>query len=811
MPADRVAYGMRHTLLRDVTYALRHARRHPVTALATVATIALAVGAGTSLVAVLNATLVRPLPYPAGDRLVGLYTQPPGTSARADRNPLHSLDLVRFRKDLRLADAVEGAWRAERALGGWGEPTSVPAARVSPGFLTLLGGRPIAGRLWTLDEDRAGARVVVLGHAIWQRVFGGRDDLVGQTITLDREPHLVIGILNAGFRPSFVASELWTPLGIHEGNLVLPRNTFIQTIARLSPGASPAALHGEIGALMTQLAAESPDTHTGWGAGVVSLRELEFGDNGRAFVMLGVAVVVLMLVAGVNLANLRLARLIAERPQVALRTALGATRWDLVRRQLAEAIVLGAIGGVVSVAMAAVVSPLLVAMDPAAARSIGEVPIDWRVMASALALAVLVSAASGVLPAMREAPAITGALGTIGGRATGSRSDARLRRLLVSSQAGLAIVLLVIGALFTSALVRTARRDPGFDPAGVVAGQLRLPASAYSTIEARARLLDAVLERVRSLPGVVDAGTTQNPFVPGSFTVTGIAIEGRPTPDGTDHIVQFRRVSGGYFSTMRIAVVAGRAFDATDRTDGPKVAMISEALASRFWPGEPAVGKRIIRVGVALEVIGVAADVRDQGPAVAPAPVLYLPHSQSNTPVTPATLVARVDGPTAPAIAAIRRAILDVDPQQPLERVTTIDAFMAATMGPDRFRAALLTLFAGLGLVLTAVGIYGVTACVVEERTREVGIRMVLGARASGVWRLVVGQALRAVAIGGVAGGGVAAALAMFLRYVTPDLAWRDAWTALPAAGVLGVAAVIAAGLPARRAARTDPSMAMKQ
>ncbi|HET9368852.1 MAG TPA: ADOP family duplicated permease [Vicinamibacterales bacterium] len=795
----------------DATQVVRRLRRRWTGALAVLVTVALVVGAGTSLLAVVSATLVRPLPYPDGDRLFVIQTQPPGTSSRADRGPLHAIDIARFRRELTTVEAVEGAWARDRALGGAGEPVSVEAAQVTPGFLTLLGARIAAGRFWTDAEDDADARVAVISHGLWQRQFGGDPGVVGRTIRLDREAYQVIGVLAAGFRPSFIVSELWTPLHLADGaNTPNPRNTYIPTIARAQPGISEAVLRDEVQAAMRRIVADLPATHNGWSADVLSLREQEYGDHGRAFAMLGAAIGVLALIAIANLANLRLARAIAERNEIGMRLALGASWLHLVRLQLVEDVLLGAIGAGLGVALAFISVPLLMGLDPNASRTLGQISIDWAVVGAAAALALAVSVTSGLVPVMREArrQSLTGSSGR---RAVGSRRDTRFRRLLVAAEAGLALVLLVVGALMLATVSRLSERGLGFDAANVLAAQMRLPESAYPNTRARARVVADVLEAVRALPGVVAASTTQNPFRRGIFFVTQVEIEGRRTPDGAGHFVQFRRASDGYFETMRIPVLDGRAISARDTVDSPQVAIVSQSMAERFWPGERAVGRRITRAGSTLEVVGVVGDVRDVGAAQPPGPTVYVAYAQNNAAIAVATMVVRTAGPPADAVAAIRAKVLEIDPDLPLEGVGEVAEFMTITLGPDRFRGTLLGVIAGLGLLLAAVGIYGVTACAVEERTREIGVRLALGANARGVWWLVVAQAVRTVAFGAAAGAAASAAVVFALRTAVPNLDWADAWSVAPAAAVLAVAACVAAGIPAAFALRADPTVVLRQ
>lgn len=794
--------------------AIRHLLRRKVSAAAMILTVALVTGAGTSVAAFINATLVRPLPYPDADRLVGVHTMPPDGTGPQDWNALHALDILRFRERLHRADAVEGAWREDKIVttGAGGEPASVPAARVSPGFLALLGGQPIIGRLWTVDEDLARARVTVLSYGLWQRMFGGDPAVVGRAISIDREQYQVIGILQKDFQPSYVKSELWTPLVLRLEALPSPRSTFIAGIARVAPGATARQLDEEVNRVMQDLVAESPSSHDrGTTAGIDSLRRREVGDQRTAAAILAAAVAALALIALANLANVRLARAISERGDVALRLALGASQWDLVRAQVAEGALVAAVGGALGVAIAYVAMPLLRDIDPRTSAAIGDVPIDWRVVLGSLVIAGVVAIVSGLIPVWRESRRdLVAGIGSSGRRTIGSRQETRMRRGLVAAEAALALVLLVSSAVFAAAIARAAHRPVGFDPSNMIAGQLRMPVSAYPDTETRGAFGRAVLDKVRAIPGVVDAATTLNPFSPNGGYVTGVEIEGHPSPTGASLTVSFRRVSDGYFSTMRIPVVRGRAIGPEDRFDSMPVAVVSESFAAKYWPGEDPIGRRVIRSQTAFTVVGIVGDVEDEGAGQSSASLFYMPFSQNSAALTGATLVVRTAGRPDDFAAAVRAAVLAVDPNQPLEKITTFESFFTASLGPDRFRGTLLGVLALLGLLLTAVGIYGVTSCMVEERSREMGVRLVMGASPRRLWWMVVGGSVLTVAVGCVTGALSATLVVTALGRVLPALttgaapALGDLWAAWPASICLAIAALAAAGIPARRAAKAD-------
>ncbi|MEO8680541.1 MAG: ADOP family duplicated permease [Vicinamibacterales bacterium] len=796
----------------DVTYALRRLRSRPTFALMSVVTMALVIGAGSAVLAVVNATLVRPLPFPEAERLVSLYSMPPGETDIAMRNPLHPLDFVRFRSHLRQADAVEAFWARDRALSGEGDPESVPAARVSAGALPLLGGVPLMGRTFTEAEDRAAERLVVLSWGLWQRKFGGRASVIGETIQIDREPFQIIGVLGQSFEPAYIQSELWTPLGIHDGNLPLPGDTYLQTVARLRPGASVQQLDAEVQSLMVEVVKEGPPQTRGWTAHAITFREFQYGTRTPALLILLAASLVLALIACANLANLTLAEVMGRRGELALRAALGAGRGGGERLQVIESLFLAAAGTAAGLLLARITLPTLLALDPGVAKTLPSVGIDWRVQGSAAVLATLVSLAAGLWPLWRG---IRGDLAqgvADGGRRTaGARHDRRVGRVLVGAEVALTVVLMVSSALLLSAFQRVSTLNPGFDPRNVLGGQIRLAPNPAATEATRAAFVQQVVERVRALPGVVDAGVTLNSFIPGFFMITTVQIEGRPAPGAAaGYFVQLRRISPGYFKTMRIRQRLGRTFTEQDGTDAPKVAVVSQAFADQFWPGEDPLGRRVHRGTLWFTVIGVVDDVRDVSLSQAEQPTFYLAYAQSNNQTAPISLVVRTAGSPLGVAQAVRAAVFAVDPGQPIDHVLTLEDFLAASAGPERFRGMLLVIFALLALVLSAVGIYGVTARSAGQRTREMGVRLALGAEPSQVWRLIVGEGLRSVIAGMVVGGVAAAGAAALVTRWLPGTQFESPQLMAAAGVLLAIVALAATALPARRVLRADPLAALR-
>lgn len=799
------------SVLRDVRHAVRGLAARPTFAVVVVATLALVIGATTSVVAVVNATIVRPLPIPDGDRVVQLFLMPPGETDWGSRNPQSWGTFLRFRQRATTTELLDGMWARERAVGGDAEPEVVFAAGVSPGLFALFGGVPALGRTFTEAEDQADARVVVLGDAVWRRRFNADPAMVGRSVLIDREPYEVIGVMPASFKTGFVRSELWTPLSATEAK-VLNGSTFIQTFARRRPGVSVDAVQAELRALMPAVVAEAPAVLTGWAPMTVDLRDAQFRLYRASVLALAAGVAALLLLATANLANLMFAQVLSRRAQFALRAALGG-RGAVIRLQVTETLLLALTGGLAGLATGYAALPLLMGLDPALASTFGDVTIDWRVQIVVLSAALVVSLASGVFPVWNSLRADLAQTLTASSRRTvGSRRDRRIRSVLVAAECALSVLLLVGAALLMSGFDRASRIDPGFDARSVLVGQLRLSERAYPTEAARWDLVSRALDRIRAVPGVESAGITLNRFVPGFYMTSRVAIENRPAPDGQPYVTHFRRTTPGYFSAMRIPVVSGRDFSTSDTLDQVPVAIVSRQFADKFWPGEDPVGRRLQRGSNPrwLTVVGVAGDVRDVSLPDPPAPTVYVPFSQNNVTTAPIALVVRTRGEPLALATEIRRAVLSVDPQQPIDSITTLEQFLADSLGPQRFRSALLLILSGIGLALAALGIYGVTSRDVVERTPELGIRLALGAMPSQLGRLVVWQSLRVVLAGLAVGGALAVTFAAAMLKLLPNLDASDAWAAVPAVLVLALVALAAAVIPSRRAVALAPAAALR-
>lgn len=800
------------SILGHLTVAVRMLSRRPGLTIGRILTISIVVTAIGSVFAVASALFIRPLPFPEADRLVRAYLQPSGTAGFTDNSTPHmSLTFTRLRDRVRSFERFEGSWVGERALAGDGEPESVLGARTSAGFFAALGGVPIEGRIFTEQEVTDDVRVVVLGHGLWLRRFGG-EAATGRTLLIDNEPHTIIGVLAAGFEPAFSRSEFWTPMNLRASERQV--STFVEVVGVLRTGVSTAAAQAEIDTLFPDVVAEWPDVLEGFRGGVIGFREAQYGEQRPGMLLLIAAIVGLSLLAIANLANLTLADVMFRRGDFALRVALGASRMEIATPELLQAFLIALAGATVGLAGASLLVPSLIGLDLSNVLSGGRVSIDWRVALGTVAATVAIMALAAAGPIVRfTGPELATDLAGNGSRAIGNRTSARVRTALVIVQTAMALVLLSSGALIVTTLLRASRIDPGFDHRNVVTAQIRLSANAYPSEADRARFVEQVLERVRATPGVASAGTTLNRFAVNASFLTMVQIEDAPTPDGQLQPFQFRRITPGYFEAMRIRIVRGRSFTSQDRAGSLPVAMISRSLAKRAWPEGDPVGRRIRRGTSAapwLVIVGVADDVRDVALDRAPVDTIYTPFLQGSSPAIPIGLVVRAHGDPLGIVQDVKRAVWQVDPTQPLSNVVTLDRFLSNTLGAQRFRATLVAICGVIGLLLATIGIYAVTARSVIERRREAGVRLALGGDPRSVRWAIAASSLRATVSGVVIGVILSALASLGLRALLPEFQGATPEISLLTGAVIVTVGGLAAVAATRAAGSVDPIVALR-
>jgi predicted permease len=778
-------------------------------AFARLITVAIVVASVAAVTALASATLWRPLPYPDADRLVQIYRVPEDRPGIANATPLFPVEFVHLDARGPSIETIAGIWVSDRAIGGLGEPDSVTGGRVSAAFFSMLGASFMSGRPFTDSEIQQDAALVVVSHRLWTRMFGSDPDLVGKAIQIDRRAHTVIGITAPAFEPIFTRSEFWTPLRF--GDVTTLRASVAQTIGRLRDGASEASATQDLAPVTAAAFQHIPDLIRGSSMAATGLREFRFGPQRSAIVMLALIVSFLILLAMANLANLSLADLTSRAQDFSLRSALGGSASAIVLAELAPGLVLAGAGTAAGLWLAATAVPWVLALNPSLGAAGVAVSIDWRVALMSGAAAILVMLMAVMVPSWRMARRHR--LGTVDAARVAGGRGGRVRALLVGAQTAIALVLLSASMLLLTTLRRNASIDPGFDASNVVTGQLRLSENAFPDHVARVQFVRTVLERLRQTPGVVAAGTTLNLFTVGGTFTTNLSVEDAPRPDGSAYTTPFRRVSPGYFETMRIRLLRGRTFE--DGDDDPKtpVAIVNESFAQRYWPDGEALGRRVKR-GLATspwaEIVGVVADTRDAGLTQDTGPVLYTCYYQNTASATPAGLVVRTAGDPAGAIRHIKDVIWSVDPAQPLSGVVVLNDFLASSLGPQQFRSWLVGLCTICGIVLAVIGIYGVTSRSVAERTREVGIRIALGGHPARVWWRLAILSLRAVAVGAAGGIALSVAVDAGMVQLLPELIGTHWAFRLGAALAITAAGAAAAIVAARHAARIEPVIALR-
>jgi putative ABC transport system permease protein len=798
-------------LRADLLHAWRSLMRRRAYFLTCAATFALVLGANAAIFAAVSATLIRPLPFTAGDRIVKLYMLPPGMSEAHQRNPLQQMDLVRFRERTRTMKRIEGFLRAERVVTGAGEPALVRAAAVTPGLLEMMGITTVSGRVFRPEEASPGGTVAMVTER-YQR-SRGTEGAVGSTLTIDGTSYTIVGVTPEGFPPPFLEADVFIPLVADPTPTGRNPLRSVVAIAELADGATVAQASEEADRIVRDTARELPRTHGGWTGGAQPMREWLYGAMHAPILVLFGAAGLVLLIACANIASLTSAQAASRAGDLALRIALGASRADVLRLQILELVIVALGGAIPGLLLADYALPVLLAIDPAAARTLGPVSIDWRVQAFTLALAMTAAILAGVIPAIHGFRGSSAS--RLGGarRGAGSPAARRLRRVLVATEVALCIALLMAGVVLMDSLRQTSRLNPGYNPAAVLTAQIRLSPTAHAAPEARAQVVGRILENIRGIPGVLAASTTMNDFIPGNAYQTNFHIEGRPRPDGQPHSTQFRRVSPEYFDVMQIRQLRGRSFTSSDGAGTPDVAVISRLLAEGLFPGEDPVGRVIRRTGAEAPrttIIGVVDDVSDVSLTQPPEPTLYLAWAQNNTVAVPVTFVIRAGGDPANIVRSLRTAVLSVDPAMPLRRVQTLETFLEDSVAPHRFRTTVLGIISILGLALAALGIYGVSYRSVVDRTPEIAVRLALGSAPSKVMRLLVSDSMRDVAVGTAMGVVLGGLLCGVLQRMLTNAAGADVGSVALATSVLAGAALLATLIPARRVWRVEPADALR-
>jgi putative ABC transport system permease protein len=804
------------TVGQDLRYSLRTLRKSPGFAAAAVGILALGIGANTALFSVVDAVLLRPLPFPEPGRIMRLEEAPPppAGSLRA-ASPADYFD---WRAQSHSFAALAAYRGGSLTLTGGQEPEALTAATVMGDFFSVLAIQPVLGRTFAPGEEEPGHDdVVILSQALWQSRFGSDPQILGRTLVLDGRRYTVVGVMPAlrvaDWYPALV--QVWTPLAWNAKERAVRSERLQYVIARLKPGVDRLQAQAEMDTLAGRLAQQYPEADKGWTAVVQPLHDYLTERVRPALLLLLGAVVFVLLIACANVANLVLVRTLGRSKEMAIRGTLGASRGQLVQQLAAEALLLALAGGALGLYLAHFGVALLAGFLGSSLRRGLEVHLDFRILAFTLGISLFAGLAAGLAPAWSFLRSdLQRALQRGLGRTDATAGGRRTRGALVVAEVALSLVLLLGAALMIESLGVLQRDDPGCDPHGLLTLVLGLPQQQYPEPRQQSAFFDRVLTRLRALPGVEAAATVD--WLP--LTEPGlnepVAIEGRTTGALAEQPqVAVRLISPGYLRTLRIGLRRGRDFTAADALDRPAVVLISASMARRFWPGEDPLGKRLI-LGLAphvpQEVVGVVADVKVDGLRVAgPVPAVYQPMAQRPWPAT--TFVVRTKTQPESLVPAVARAIHAEDKDLPLLEVATLDSAVTAMLSQERFSMLLLSAFAGLALLLAAVGIYSVLSYTVGQRTQEIGVRMALGAQIRDVLRLVIVEGMRHTLLGIVAGLGAALALGRALASLFYGVSVADPVLFGAVALLLAGVALLASAGPAWRAARVSPGEALQE
>jgi putative ABC transport system permease protein len=806
------------SIRQDVRYALRGMRRSKGFTAVVVATLALGIGANTAIFTVVNGILLRPLPFQEPERIVEVSHEEPYLSVSEP-------EFMDYRRESRSFERLAAYAPSNASLTGTEEPERVPAARVSDGFFAVLGVAPAVGRTFTADEDAfGGPPVVMISDGLWRRRFGGDRGIVGRTVRVNGTERTVVGVMPPRFGYPTAATAVWVPLGLKPDSLWTRNNHYLSAVGRLAPGATPTGARAELNTMGRRWLIEYPETYFPGKplvSRVVPMREALVGATRPYLLALAGAVGFVLLIACVNVANLLLARGESRRKELAIRTALGASGRRLARQALTESAILGVAGGALGLLLAGLGVRALLAIAPTSIPRLDEVRIDVGVLAFALAVSIVTGLLFGLAPALRAARGVSAETLKQGGKTSGHVGGTRrTRHALVVAEVALAVVMLSGAGLMLRSLARLQAMDLGFDPSGVLTMQLSLPRQEYGE-ERVVEYYRALTERVAALPGVRSAAASW--WLPMDATGGGasswsIQVDGRvvasisEAPTATP-----AQVTPDYFAAMRIPIVRGRGFTEADRGDAPLVLVVNETMARQLWPGQDPIGRTVRMFGDDdpwATVVGVVGDVRSSGFLAPVPPTMYHPHAQAGRGASftsrSMTLVVRTAGDPLALAAAVRGAARALDRNVPVSAVQSMEGLVAASIAGRRFTTALLGAFAALALALAGIGIYGVIAYGVSQRTYELGVRMALGAQRGNVLRLVVSEGLRMTLLGLAVGLAGALVVGRLVRSLLVGVPAADLPTLIGVSAALAGVALVASLVPARRASLVSPTEALR-
>jgi putative ABC transport system permease protein len=799
-----------NSLWRDLRYALRVLWQRPGFTLIVVLTLALGIGANSAIFSVINGVLLKPLAFPQPEHVVKLWEAKEG----GFQGTISAPNLSDWRAQNTVFTQIAAFQYANFGLQAQDAPERVRAATVSPEFFDVLGIAPLLGRVIAAGEDQPGRqRVAVLSQQLWQTKFAADPQIVGKPLQLGGEAYTVIGVMPASLRYPSRTTELWVPLVISPQQQAARGSHFLFGLARLKPGVTLPQAQEEMRVIARRLEQQYPDEQTGRTVLVIQAQEEMVRGIRPALLMLLAAVGFVLLIACVNVANLLLARAAGRRREVAIRMALGATRGRLIRQLLTESVLLAVLGGGLGIIFAYWGVGVLVSWAGTNLPRASEITLDGGVAGFTALLALLTGVLFGLAPAWQSTQTDVQTDLKEGGARGGSARSNWLRSALVVGEIAAALVLLVGSLLLIKSFAQLQQTATGLQPERVLTLGLTLPESKYATTEAINNFHARTLERIAALPGVQSVGLISKLPVADYGYNGSVEIEGQtPLPPGREVYIEYRAVSPDYFRTLGIPLVAGRLLEPRDQPDSARVVLVNQTFARTLVNDQQAVGKTIIYGNTKFQIAGLVGDVRQSGLTQPARPEIYWPYTQvpDDGLRNSVSLVVRAAGEPLALTAAVRQAVLSVDPAQPIHNVKTMETVLADSISDHRLNMLLLSVFAGLALVLAIIGVYSVISYQVEQHTRELGIRIALGAQALDVLKLVLGQGL-VLTLAGLGVGVLAAfALTRWMASLLVGVGASDPLTYVGAACLLGVVALLACALPARRATKVDPLVALR-
>jgi putative ABC transport system permease protein len=803
------------TLFKDLHYAIRTLLKRPGFTAAAIITLALGIGGSTAIFTVVDAALLRGLPYKSPDRLYHLWESTP--QKEFAQREFSYPDYQDYQQN-QILEGVAAYTGGGGIMTGRGEPQRIFTPSASANFFSLLGVDPLIGRTFQPGEDKPGApRVVVLTYGMWQRSFGGDQGVLGQAITINGDSYTVVGVLPPSFQFAMRAADLWRPYQPTPNQLSRRYMHGTNLIGRLKPGVSVAQTQAELGAIASRIEQENKESHAGTALKLIPLQEQVVGQVKPILMVLLAAVGFVLLIACANVASLLLTRSLARQKEVAIRSALGASRWRVMRQLLTESLLLSLVGGAAGLLVAYWGVRGLVAIMPVnqlnALPFLSTLHLDAGVLAFSFGLSLLTGVIFGLAPALQSSRPDVNEVLKEGGRNTAGGAGHRLRSAFVMTEVALAVVLLVGAGLMMKSLLRLLDSNIGFNPENILTMTIAVPPAKYTDANRQISFYDQLNERVRSLPGVSGAGTVNIlPLQAGN--TTRVHVEGDPVPPpGQELEANIRTIDESYFQTLGVPLTAGRGFDARDKSDAPMVVIIGKSMADRVFAGRDPIGRRLLYAGIQappITIVGVVADVRIGGLDDAIRPVIYYPFRQNAG--TGTNLVVRTDGDPNALAGAIRNEARALEPEIATFNVLAMEQIISQSPAAfmRRFPAVLIGIFAGVALLLASVGIYGVVSYSVSQQTHHIGVRMALGAQASDILKMVLREGLT-LALAGMALGVLAAlGLMRLLRSLLFEVQTTDATTFALVLTTLFVVALFACYLPARRATKVDPLVALR-